>query len=166
MRSCEKFRAFKFFHSFWIEVIWNSKMADLVPQKKGTCTFFCESASFYCIFSILRLQLRILDYAIDEICHFFLVTPLLLLNLWAHLWWRSLPKHSQEIDFSLMRLKIFATMNITCNKFHSLFSQESKKQVFLRYFLKARHVYDQRKSSVKIIIVAGFFWLWFWLRLK
>ncbi len=25
--------------------------------------FFCESTSFYLIFSILRLQLRILDYA-------------------------------------------------------------------------------------------------------
>ncbi len=40
MGSCEKFRNFKFFHGFWIEVIWNLMMVDLVLQKKGAWIFF------------------------------------------------------------------------------------------------------------------------------
>ncbi len=40
---------------------------DLVSYFEGAYTFFCESTSFYCIFSILSLQLGILDYAIGWI---------------------------------------------------------------------------------------------------
>ncbi len=41
-------------------------MADLLSLSEGAQTFFCESTSFYLIFSILRLQLRILDYAMGR----------------------------------------------------------------------------------------------------
>jgi hypothetical protein len=67
MGSCEKFRSFKFCHGFWIEVIRIFMMADFVSQKRVRVLFFCENVSFYCIFSILTLKLRILDYGIDEI---------------------------------------------------------------------------------------------------
>jgi hypothetical protein len=46
-------------------------MADLVSQIEGVRIFFCECFLFYRIFSILRLQLRILDYAIVWIFNFF-----------------------------------------------------------------------------------------------
>jgi hypothetical protein len=40
MVPCEKFRNFDFFHGFWIEMIENLIMADLVSQIEGAHTFF------------------------------------------------------------------------------------------------------------------------------
>ncbi len=54
MGSCEKFRNFKFFHGFWIEVIWIFMMADLVSQKKGACPFFL----WKCLVSLHFLNLK------------------------------------------------------------------------------------------------------------
>jgi hypothetical protein len=39
-------------------------MADIDSHFEGVRTFFCECFLFYRIFSTLRLQLTILDYAI------------------------------------------------------------------------------------------------------
>ncbi len=79
MGSCEKFRTFNFFLCFWLAIVRNLVMADLVSLFEGVCTFFCESFLFYRIFSILRLQLRILDYAIAWIFRFFS-------SYWSSIW--------------------------------------------------------------------------------
>jgi hypothetical protein len=67
IRLHEKFRTFNFFHCFWHAIDRNLMMADLVSQIEGVCTFFCETFLLYRIFLILRLQLRILDCAMDVI---------------------------------------------------------------------------------------------------
>ncbi len=46
-------------------------MADPISVFGSRKLFFCESTSFYHIFSILRLQLRILDYDIGKIFEIF-----------------------------------------------------------------------------------------------
>jgi hypothetical protein len=61
-------------------------MADIDLQIGCAHTFFCESLLFYHIFSILRLQLRILDYAIsadislDSTCMSIVISYLLFMN--------------------------------------------------------------------------------------
>jgi hypothetical protein len=60
----------KFGPVFRIEISWILMAADLALQI-GWVTFFCESTSFYHSFLLLRVQLRILDYAISTDISFF-----------------------------------------------------------------------------------------------
>ncbi len=57
---------------FWIEMIRILMEPTLSYKSDGCKLFFCESTSFCCIFLILRLQMKILDYAIslDFMRHF------------------------------------------------------------------------------------------------